>query len=348
MLEPMSHAPMRTAGLVAPMLMNLVEDAASIPELVGRLDDIGLSTSPETVREWMGALADLGLVRVAEHAAGEARYVRTTLGSRVASASLAGRPDLMPTLAQLEELRSDLVATIAHELRTPLTAVRTSVGLLLDPGLEPTPDERQRLLTTIGRSADRMQLLLTELLDLARFRAGKIVLRRHLLDARDLVRDAAGLIEPLAGMRDQELRLDLPAEPLRVRGDRRRLEQALLNLLSNAQKFGPIGGTLSVSAAAGDGEVRVAVHDEGPGISAEDQARLFERFFVGGGDRAGGVGLGLPTALAIAQAHGGGIEVESSPGHGSTFSLVLPLSAPRRGGAETSVHAEVDDASPAG
>jgi signal transduction histidine kinase len=346
----MADAPLRPAGLVAPLLLNLIEDGATVPEVCRRLDDVRLRASRQVVRDWMGELSDMGLVRVADQVGGEARYVRTTLGSRVAGATLAGRPELLPTLEQLEELRGDLVSTIAHELRTPLTAVRTSVGLLLDPGLRPSPDERQRLLTTIGRSADRMQSLLTELLDLARFRAGRITLRRHALDARDLARDAAALIEPVAGLRDQELRVDLPPEPVPVRGDRRRLEQALLNLLSNAQKFGPPGTTVSVAVRARDGSARISVRDEGPGISHEDQVRLFERFFVGGGDRSGGVGLGLPTALAIAQAHGGSIEVESTPGKGSTFALVLPLARPRGSAAHPSVQQEEEttDATAAG
>ncbi|HET6381563.1 MAG TPA: HAMP domain-containing sensor histidine kinase [candidate division Zixibacteria bacterium] len=335
----MPDVPLRPAGLVAPLLLNLVEDGATVPDLCRRLEEVQLSAPPKVVRDWMGELSDLGLVRVAEQVRGEARYVRTTLGGRVASAALAGRPELLPTLEQLEELRSDLVSTIAHELRTPLTAVRTSVGLLLDPGLQPSADERQQLLTTIGRSADRMQSMLTELLDLARFRAGKIQLRRAGLDARDLARDASALVEPVAVLRDQELRVDLPNQAVPVRGDRRRLEQALLNLLSNAQKFGPPGSTVRVSVVADEDHARISVRDEGPGISAEDQARLFERFFVGGGDRSGGVGLGLPTALAIAQAHGGTIEVESAPGAGSTFSLLLPLATPRRGTAEASADA---------
>jgi signal transduction histidine kinase len=112
-----------------------------------------------------------------------------------------------------------------------------------------------------------------------------------------------------------------------VVGDRRRLEQALLNLAANAQKFSPTGVDILIGVDADAEWVRWRVVDKGPGISAEEQERLFERFFVGSSDRSGaggGTGIGLPTALAIAQAHGGGIEVESELGAGSRFELVVP------------------------
>jgi signal transduction histidine kinase len=321
------------AGLVAPLVLGLLPVAPSPGELHAELARIGIHASPDTVNDWLGWLSELGLVRVGGHVPGSgagAQYVATTLGQRVATAGLAGRPELVPGLRELESLRGDLLATIAHELRTPLTAVRTSIGLLLDPGLDPSPEERQRLLITIGRSTDRMQRLLEDLLDLARFRAGKIQLNRRRIDARELAQEALLPLEPLAAMRDQRLEMTLPDQPLMIDADRRRLEQALLNLLSNANKFGPPGSVVGLTLGRVGGKARFEVRDSGPGISAEDQARLFERFFVGEGDRSGGVGLGLPTALAIAQAHGGSIEVDSAPGAGSRFSLVVPLARERQ------------------
>jgi signal transduction histidine kinase len=120
-----------------------------------------------------------------------------------------------------------------------------------------------------------------------------------------------------------------------VFGDRRRLEQALVNLVSNARKYSPPDAPVTVTVGEIDGIVRWAVADRGVGIPATDQARLFERFFVGRGDRSGprdGVGLGLPIALAIVQAHGGGIDVESSPGIGSTFTMSVPAAGPEQQG----------------
>ena len=131
----------------------------------------------------------------------------------------------------------------------------------------------------------------------------------------------------MATARDQIVRLELPDGSVPVVGDRRRLEQALLNLAANAQKFSPSGAEITIRVAR-DGElVRWTVVDRGPGISREEQARLFERFFVGAPDRSGrggGAGIGLPTALAIAQAHDGTIDVASEVGRGSSFSLAIP------------------------
>jgi signal transduction histidine kinase len=131
----------------------------------------------------------------------------------------------------------------------------------------------------------------------------------------------------MAAAHHQLVSVQMPEGPVPVHGDRGRLEQALLNLAANAQKFSPRGGEVAISVASQGGLVRWTVVDHGPGISPDEQERLFERFFVGQRDRSGttsGVGIGLPTALAIAQAHGGAIEVDSAVGRGSTFHLVVP------------------------
>lgn len=285
----------------------------------------GVAVSPERLARLLERMTALGLARVAGYDADHhARYVATSLGQRAAAALLTAEPELRVGLEELERLRTDLLATVGHDLRTPLTAIRTSIGLLLDPALEPTPTQRQQLLTTIGRSADRMQRLLTQLLDLARLRAGRVEMDRTAFDARELVHEVAAAIEPMAAARGQRVTLGLPAEPIRVVGDRRWLEQALLNIAANAQKFSPSGEEIHLAATSQGGLVAWSVTDRGPGIDAAAQARLFERFFVGAADRAGGVGIGLPTALGVAQAHGGTIEVDSEIGRGSTFTLVVP------------------------
>ena len=150
--------------------------------------------------------------------------------------------------------------------------------------------------------------------------------------AVELAAAAVATIQPLAEQRGQSVKLDAPAGPLLVIGDRPRLDRALLNLVANAQKFAPDDGHIGISVRRLPGErICWAVTDDGPGISAPDRRRLFERFFVGARDARGardGVGLGLPRALAIAQAHGGNIEVTSRVGHGSTFKLIVPIAGP--------------------
>ena len=328
MLPSMAASPSVDDLLSAPLLPLLAEPLTA-GELAARVSGDGLELAPSRAADLLARLERLGLARIAGYGEGDARYVATSLGQRAASAIVSADPDLRLGLEELERLRSDLLATVGHELRTPLTAIRTSAGLLLDPGLEPSDSQRRQLLGTIGRSADRMQQLLTELLDLARLRAGAIEMALDRFDARELARDVAVAVEPMAAARQQLVRVDLPSERLPVVGDRRRLEQALLNLVTNAQKFSPSGRDVGI-AVDGDGpRVRWTVVDEGPGIGPEEQDRLFERFFVGSPGRAGrgGTGIGLPTALAIAQAHGGTIEVESELGRGSTFRLVVPAEA---------------------
>ncbi len=176
-----------------------------------------------------------------------------------------------------------------------------------------------------------MQRVVGDILEIARFRTGEVVLQLRRFDAAELAKAAIASVAPLAAQRHQEIVLRTPPRAIRVFGDRRRLEQALVNFLSNAVNYGPAGGRIRVRVDDGDEVVRWSVRDDGPGISSDDQTHLFERFFVGPTDLEGGargVGLGLPTALAIAQAHAGRIDVESTPGVGSRFTLVVPLDGP--------------------
>ena len=313
--------------LILPIVA-LLTDASDAAELAASLDRQGLQISPSRVEDLMDRATRLGLANVVGYERGAARYVTTALGERSVRALLANDPEVRVGLEELERLRTELLATVGHELRTPLTAIRTSAGLLLDPGLSPSDEQRQSLLATIGRSADRMQRLLSELLDLARLRSGKVELKRRRFDAREVTREVASALEPMAHARDQRVTVDIPLTPLPIRADRARIEQAVLNLAANAQKFSPAAAEILLRTAIdADDRVRWTVIDHGPGIAQVEQERLFERFFVGTSDRHGagdGSGIGLPTALAIAQAHGGTIEVESTVGEGSTFHLVVP------------------------
>jgi signal transduction histidine kinase len=257
--------------------------------------------------------------------------VLTSLGRQFTDAGAVIGAGIATQLADLEHLRTDLLSTIAHELRTPLTAVRTCVGILRDPGATPTDAERAKLLATIERNADRMQQVVGDILEIARFRTGEIVLQLRGFDAVELARGAIASVEPLATARSQVITLDAPASTTRVFGDHRRLEQALINLVSNAVKYGRRGGRIDVTVRVHARFVTWSVRDEGPGIPEADRPHLFERFFVGLNDQDGasrGVGLGLPTALAIAQAHGGRIDVQTEVGRGSTFSLSVPAAGP--------------------
>jgi signal transduction histidine kinase len=322
-----------TISPIAVAALATISDAPTGSTLVARLAAAGAVVEPRVADAALAELAALGLVRVARTGADGPEYVPTTLGAQALERSLLGE-SAGETLEELERLRTDLLSTIAHELRTPLTAVRTVAGLLLDPASEPSEEQRRTMLETIERNAERMQRLVGDILDLARFRTGSIRLQLRPFDASDLADDVAAAIRPLALGRGQHLEVAAPAgRGPTVYGDHARLEQALLNLVSNAHRFTADGGTIAVRVEPRPHDETVAwvVSDDGPGIPPSDQARLFERFFVGRSDQNDareGTGLGLPTALAIAQAHAGQIEVESRPGEGSTFRLVVPLDGP--------------------
>lgn len=225
--------------------------------------------------------------------------------------------------AELEGLRTNLLASIAHEFRTPLTAIRTSVGLLQDPGTPIDDSQEKRLLQAISESAIRMQRLVTDLVDLAKFRSGNARLQIRRFDAMALVKEATRTMTGLLHSKKLTVAMEGPGR-VWVYGDRVRLGQALLNLLSNAVKHAPEGSTITIATAIRDGEATWAVTDHGPGIPLRAQRYLFERFFTvrqGDSARTGGIGLGLPIAMAIANAHGGSVDVRSSPGEGSTFTL---------------------------
>jgi signal transduction histidine kinase len=237
-----------------------------------------------------------------------------------------------------ERLERDLLSMVSHELRTPLTAIKTSVGALTEADAGPASQEdmtRTRLLHNIERSTDRLTNLVAELLDSARLRAGRVSLKLQQLNLGEVIVDLAPQVRPLLDARGQRLALDLPMPGsgrwarLVVSGDRRRLEQVLLNLLANANRYGPSGGTITVGATPRDGQVKVFVRDEGPGIEPHEQGMIFEKFYQGQGQenaaeaRPESLGLGLAIARSIVELHGGQIGVRSSAGQGSTFYFTL-------------------------
>jgi signal transduction histidine kinase len=320
--ESVDPSPLARAAL------SVLGEGGTAPDLVDRFAAVDATIPMPTVERLLHELSGLGLVRVARGTGNDRVYRATSLGQRLEREDPLDRPAL---LRELEWMRTDLLSTIAHELRTPLTAVRTSVGLLRDPSAAPTAAQRDALLETIERNADRMQRLVGETLDLTRFRAGRIHLQLRRFDAAELARSVVASFPTGA----QRLELVAPSGPVSVFGDRRRLEHALVNLVSNARTYSPADTTVTVTVQRVADEVRWTVADEGRGIPEADRARLFERFFVGRSDRSDtreGVGLGLPIALAIVQSHEGRIDVESEVGRGSRFTIAVPEGGPREGG----------------
>jgi signal transduction histidine kinase len=226
-------------------------------------------------------------------------------------------------LREADRLKDEFVALISHDLRTPLTSITGYVELALEDDLT---DEVRGFLQIVARNADRLLALVNDLLFVARLQAGELSLVQDDVDLADVVREAVHAVEPRAAAKAITLTCAIDAVP-DVHADRGRLLQVLDNLVSNALKFTPDGGSVRVSLAANNGSVRLEVADSGIGIRAEDQRRLFERFFRAENAverQVPGTGLGLYISRAIAEAHEGSISVRSEIGRGSTFRLELP------------------------
>ncbi|GAA5005083.1 ATP-binding protein [Lysobacter lycopersici] len=228
---------------------------------------------------------------------------------------------------QASEAKSRFLATLGHEVRTPMTGVLGMSELLQGTSL----DDRQRgHVDAIRRAGEHLLRLVNDALDLARIEAGKLQLDPSDFELRGLVDDVAGLMAPLATQRGLRFATNIdPAAPRRLRGDRGRISQILLNLVGNAIKFTEQGEVaLSVSPLSPQG-VRLEVRDTGPGLNEEQKARLFRRFEQAEGARTatryGGSGLGLAISQELAAAMGGRIAVDSTPGQGTRFTVELPI-----------------------
>jgi NtrC-family two-component system sensor histidine kinase KinB len=306
--------------------------------------------------------------RMRQHiAAGHGAYVPRGLEEAVKIATGDGERVLMPRAAPLyaeegdvvgativfqdvtrlhrfEELRNNLVATVAHELRTPLTSLRMAVHLLAEQAVGPLTAKQGDLVFAAREDCDRLQSIVDELLDLSRIQADRIELRLARHDPEGLVREAIEAQRSAAAARDVQLRSELLPDTPEVTADRERILLVLANLVGNAIRYGPAGGTVTIRALPRDGTLRFEVHDDGAGVPAEYRQAIFDKYVRVPGASSGGAGLGLFIASEIVHAHGGQIGVDDrglapggsgaegrrgsidcQPGHGTTFWFTVKL-----------------------
>ncbi len=226
---------------------------------------------------------------------------------------------------RVETIKKDFVANVSHELRTPLASIKGYSETLLDGGMEDQKTLRE-FLRVIDRHATRMARLIDDLLILSRLESHQMTIVSAPVDIRDLVLTTAKGFEKQAGDKGIKMAYGVPEGLPKVLGDRDRLEQVVVNLLDNAIKYTPSGGTVSVAASRSGDWVRVEIKDTGIGIPADDISRIFERFYRVDKARSrelGGTGLGLAIVKHIIQGHNGKLLVESTPGKGSVFSFSI-------------------------
>ena len=227
--------------------------------------------------------------------------------------------------------KSQFLANMSHELRTPLNAILGYTELLQDNIYGEIPEKARETMARIERGGRHLLALINDVLDLSKIEAGQLTLSLTDYSLREVVHTVVTAMEPLAKEKGLALAVTLDPDLPLARGDERRISQVLLNLVGNAVKFTD-AGEVRIEARASDGAFLLSVSDTGPGIAAEDQARIFEEFQqadISNTRTKGGTGLGLSIARRILALHGGRIWVESTPGKGSTFSFTLPVRVER-------------------
>jgi len=255
--------------------------------------------------------------RVVRHAVRHAIERHRWRRDRVAL--LTRERDARTAAERAARVRDEVLGMVSHDLRSPLTAIAMSANALLDGS-----GELPVLASAIVRSSEWALRIIRDLLDATAIEAGRLAIHREPMTAQAITEMISSMFASAADAASVTLDVERVSAPLWVDADVDRIVQAVGNLVSNAIKFTPPGGRVSLTVRRRDDAVLFRVEDTGPGIASEDVPHLFDRFWQAHESGRGGAGLGLVIARGIAEGHGGRIEVESRLGHGSTFTVVLP------------------------
>jgi two-component system, OmpR family, phosphate regulon sensor histidine kinase PhoR len=231
-------------------------------------------------------------------------------------------------LKKMDQVRRDFVANVSHELRTPLSILRGYIETLLDSPKTPG-EELTRILRVMERHSDRLELLVEDLLTLAQLESGNPNLQMGTVDLSSFLPEMVRDWEKKLTSKQLNIIVDVPTGLSPICADRTRLQEALYNLLDNAVKYSREHGEIRLSVRQRNGEIELAVSDDGIGIAKEDLPRIFERFYradkARSPDKVRGTGLGLAIVKHIAQLHGGRVEAKSELGKGTTIRVLLPM-----------------------
>lgn len=226
-----------------------------------------------------------------------------------------------------ERAKTEFVSNVSHELRTPLTSIKGYVDLLLSDIVGAMTELQKDHLRIVQNNANHLVRLINDLLDVSHIDSGRFELDIFPTDMEAIIREAVDMIRPQTGEKQIDLNLDIGPDVGLVLGDRKRLMQVIINLISNSCRYTPDGGQILVSLKQTEGAVRVDVTDTGIGINVKDQAKIFQRFYRVDNTEVNevqGTGLGLPIVKMLVELHGGRIWVDSEAGEGSTFTVILP------------------------
>lgn len=301
----------------------------SAPAIIVYTLGLGLSitVASVTLPGWTGSQADIQFLGGQLIILAIAGIGMRLLTARVEAEQLQASHEAIRAtrVAERERARIDFIATVSHELRTPLTAVHAGLALLVASGAERLSPEERELLANSRRNVDRLGRLIDDLLAMNQLEAGTLRLDVEPVDLAEIASAAVAAIQPLVTAKGQHLEMDNP-QPLEMMGDRRRLEQVLLNLLSNAHRHTGTGSTIRLTGGIERDRLTIRVTDDGPGIPADDLDRLFEFGAIRPTDM--GTGLGLVIVRRLVQLHGGQVSATLVSTGGLSLTVELPQSIP--------------------